>query len=105
MDYWHSLDVSFYENFADFVHKNNDPKIYMVETNAQHTYSNIHFEKNAFIMLGSESAGIPAHILQAYAETTIRIPMLKGSRSLNLASAAAVVIFETLRQHGFTNLS
>ncbi|MCL2853134.1 MAG: tRNA (cytidine(34)-2'-O)-methyltransferase [Defluviitaleaceae bacterium] len=105
MDYWHSLNVSFYENFDDFVCKNNDPKIYMVETNAGRFYTETSFPRNAFIMLGSESGGIPGHILQDYADTAVRIPMLQGSRSLNLASCAAVVIFEALRQHGFANLS
>ena len=105
MDYWHSLDISFYENFADFVRKNNDPKIYMVETKASRTYTDICFEKDAFIMLGNESGGIPDHILQAYPDTAIRIPMRKNSRSINLASCAAVIIFEALRQHGFANLS
>ena len=105
MDYWHTLDISFYENFADFIHKNNNPNIYMVETCAQKTHTQIKFDKNSFIMFGSESRGIPDHILQDYADTTIRIPMLDGSRSLNLASCVAVILYEALRQHRFANLS
>ena len=105
MDYWHTLDVLFYENFADFTRKNNSPKIYMVETKAEQIYTEVNFEKEAFIMLGNESCGIPDHILQSYSDTTVRVPMRPNSRSLNLASCAAVVIFEALRQHGFANLS
>jgi len=105
MDYWHTLDISFYENFADFVHKNNNPKIYIVETTAQKLYTEISFERDAFLMFGRESGGIPAEILQHYTDTTIRIPMLEGSRSLNLASCASIVIYEALRQHSFSNLS
>ncbi|MCL2617981.1 MAG: tRNA (cytidine(34)-2'-O)-methyltransferase [Defluviitaleaceae bacterium] len=105
MDYWHDLDVSFYENFETFKRRNNNPRVYMVETGAARTYSDIRFAPGDFIMFGSESAGIPREILDAYADTALRIPMRKGSRSLNLASSAAVVIFEALRQHDFTGLS
>ena len=105
MDYWHSLDISFYENFADFVNKNDNPIIYMIETSANRIYTEASFEKGSFIMFGSESGGIPSHILHEYAETTLRIPMLEGSRSLNLASCAAAIIYEALRQHCFANLS
>ena len=105
MDYWNSLEVSFYENFEDFVCKNNNPKIYIIETNSRKIYTQVSYEQNAFIMFGSESSGIPRNILESYKETTIRVPMLEGSRSLNLASCAAIVIYEVLRQHGFANLS
>jgi len=104
MDYWHSLNITYYDNFADFVLKNNNPKIYIVETTAQKLYTEVAFEPDAFIMFGKESGGIPANILQNYTDTTIKIPMREGSRSLNLASCASIVIYEALRQHSFTNL-
>ncbi|MCL2617101.1 MAG: tRNA (cytidine(34)-2'-O)-methyltransferase [Defluviitaleaceae bacterium] len=105
MDYWHSLDVSFYDNFEDFMSKNNSPKVYMVETDARLRYTDVAFERGAYLMLGSESAGIPTSIQQSYDATTIRIPMRDGFRSLNLASCAAAVIYEALRQHDFPGLT
>jgi len=105
MDYWHTLDISYYDNFADFVQRNNNPKIYIVETTAQKLYTEVAFERNAFLMFGRESGGVPAEILQNYTNTTIKVPMLEGSRSLNLSSCVSVVIYEALRQHSFANLS
>ena len=104
MDYWHSLDISYYENFDDFVLRNNDPKIYIVETTAQKLYTEVSYERDAFLMFGKESGGIPHDILQNYADTTIKLPMLEGSRSLNLANCASIVIYEALRQNSFPNL-
>jgi tRNA (cytidine/uridine-2'-O-)-methyltransferase len=56
-------------------------------------------------MFGKESAGIPREIRERYPDTCIRIPMLPGQRSLNLANSAAVVLYEALRQRGFVGLT
>jgi tRNA (cytidine/uridine-2'-O-)-methyltransferase len=58
-------------------------------------------EYDAFVF-GSETAGLPDHILRTFPETSrLRIPMLPGNRSLNLSNAVAVVVFEAWRQLGF----
>jgi tRNA (cytidine/uridine-2'-O-)-methyltransferase len=56
-------------------------------------------------MFGKESAGIPEEILKEHKDTCVRIPMLGETRSLNLSNAAAIVIYEALRQHGFAGLT
>ena len=55
-------------------------------------------------MFGKESAGIPEKILQKYQDTCVRIPMWGDIRSLNLSNAAAVVLYEALRQNNFLGL-
>lgn len=55
-------------------------------------------------MFGKESAGIPEEILVNYEETCIRIPMLEEIRSLNLSNSVAVVLYEALRQNGFSQM-
>lgn len=101
LDYWHNLDVRTYKNFAEFSEKNPGAKIWMATTKAKHTYTEVTFGPDDFIMFGKESAGIPEEILVNYEETCIRIPMLPAIRSLNLSNAVAIVHYEALRQNDF----
>lgn len=55
-------------------------------------------------MFGKESAGIPEELLVEHEETCIRIPMLDEIRSLNLSNAAAIVLYEALRQNDFAGM-
>ena len=104
MDYWQHLDVHRYVNFEDFLEKNPNAKIWMATTKAKHTYSEVEFGENDFIMFGKESAGIPEEILVDYEDTCIRIPMLPEIRSLNLSNSVAIVLYEALRQQGFASM-
>jgi len=104
MDYWKSLDVQIYDNFDDFLVKNNNPKIFMVETKTEKFYTDVEYGMNDFIMFGKETTGIPDEILELYKDTVVRIPMLPKTRSLNLSNSAAIVLFEALRQNGFIGL-
>ena len=104
MDYWEHLDVHRYVNFEEFLEKNPGAKIWMATTKAKHTYSEVEFGENDFIMFGKESAGIPEEILVDYEDTCIRIPMLPEIRSLNLSNSVAIVLYEALRQQGFASM-
>lgn len=104
MDYWQHLDVHRYVNFDEFKEKNPDAKIWMATTKAKHTYTEVEFGPNDFIMFGKESAGIPEEILVDYEDTCIRIPMLPEIRSLNLSNSVAIVLYEALRQTGFESM-
>jgi Predicted rRNA methylase (SpoU class) len=104
MDYWEDLEVIRYINFADFLEKNPNAKIYMATTKAKKTYVEVQYEEDSFIMFGKESAGIPEEILLEYQETSIRIPMMGDIRSLNLGNSVAVVLYEALRQHNFAHM-
>ena len=104
LDYWKNIKVNYYDNFDHFTDKNNNPIIYMCETNATNTYTEIKYPPNAFIMFGRETTGIPNEILQKYERTAIRVPMIPNSRSLNLSNTVAIVLYEALRQQGFTGM-
>lgn len=104
MDYWHRLDVTTYINYEDFLRRNPGAKIYMATTKARQIYSEVQYESDCFLMFGKESAGIPEELLLQNRERAVRIPMLGETRSLNLSNAAAVVLYEALRQHGFEDL-
>lgn len=105
LDYWDKLDVTIYDNYADFLEKNPDAKIYMATTKAKYKYTDVSFEEDAYIMFGKESAGIPEEILVDNQETCIRIPMIGDIRSLNLSNSVAIVLYEALRQHGFEDMN
>lgn len=104
MDYWKDLDVTTYINYQDFLERNPGAKIYMATTKGPHTYAEVRYEEDCYIMFGKESAGIPEEILLENQERAIRIPMLETIRSLNLGNSVAIVLYEALRQHGFDHM-
>lgn len=104
MDYWDKLDVTRYINFEEFLEKHPGAKIWYATTKAKRLYTEAAFGMEDYIMFGKESAGIPEELLVEHEETCIRIPMLTQIRSLNLSNAAAVVLYEALRQNGFAGM-
>ena len=104
MDYWKDLDVTTYIDYQDFLDQNPGAKIYMATTKARKIYTEVSYEDDCYIMFGKESAGIPEEILVQNQENCIRIPMMEKIRSLNLGNAAAIVLYEALRQNGFAGL-
>ena len=102
LDYWDKLDVTVYCDFQDFLERNPGAKIYMATTKAQKVYTDVSYERDCYIMFGKESAGIPEEILVENEESCIRIPMLPEIRSLNLSNSVAIVLYEALRQNGFS---
>jgi len=105
MDYWDKLDVRRYINYEEFISENPGARIWYATTKARHSYDEVKYLPNDFIMLGAESAGIPEEILVGNEETCIRIPMLGDTRSLNLANSAAIILYEALRQNGFKDFN
>ena len=104
MDYWERLDVTRYMNYAEFLERHPDAKVWLATTKAKRIYTDAAFGPEDYIMFGKESAGIPEEILIAHEEDCIRIPMLDGTRSLNLSNAVAIVLYEALRQNRFAGL-
>ena len=104
MDYWKDLDVTVYIDYKDFLEKNPGAKIYMATTKAEKVYTEVSYEPDCYIMFGKESAGIPEEILVENRENCVRIPMMEKIRSLNLGNSAAIVLYEALRQNGFTGM-
>ena len=104
LDYWHHLDITFYENEADFFAKNPGAEIYYFSTKAPRAYTEITYPKTVFLMFGRETRGLPEELLAAHPQETVRIPMLPGLRSLNLSNSAAIAVYEVLRQRNFSSL-
>ncbi len=104
MDYWHQLEVHRYVNFEEFKDAHPGVTIWMATTKAKHTYTEVVYGPDDYIMFGKESAGIPEEILVEQEAHCIRIPMLPQIRSLNLSNAVSIVLYEALRQNEFAGM-
>ena len=104
LDYWPDLDVTVYEDYEDFLSKNEGAKIYYATTKGHLVYTQAQYEPDCYIMFGRESAGIPEEILREHEDTCVRIPMIGETRSLNLSNAVAIVAYEALRQLDFEGM-
>ncbi len=105
LDYWQFLEVHFHENFDELRASYPDARFFYASTHAKHNYCDAQYESGDFLVFGKETAGLPKEMLKANEEHTIRIPMGKEVRSLNLSNAVAIVLYEALRQHEFPGLS
>ncbi len=72
------------------------PRLVLLTTGAEHDYRDFAFRPGDILMVGRESAGVPPEV-HAAADARVTVPMAPGSRSLNVAVAAAVVLGEALR--------
>lgn len=105
MDYWHKLDVAYYDSFEDFVSKNPNQRIYLSTTKADKNYAEIQFKQGDFIMFGRESSGVPEDVREMFKETAIKVPMINTSnRSLNLSNTVSIIAYEALRQINFPDM-
>ncbi len=104
LDYWQYLDITFYENEEEFFEKNAGETIYYFSTKARYTHTEPKYPQRVFLMFGRETRGLPEELLQKNPDTTVRIPMRSGLRSLNLSNSAAIAVYEVLRQRNFADL-
>lgn len=104
LDYWHELDITYYDGLADFKEKNPDAVIYYFSTKAQNLYTDIEYPSSVYLMFGREDAGLPEELLYDNRNRCVRMPMRENLRSLNLSNTVAIAVYEVLRQHGFAEL-
>lgn len=106
LDYWHLLDITYYDSLEDFFDKNKEGKMFYFSTKAQHIYSDIEYPDNCYLVFGKETAGLPEQLLYDNPDSCVRLPMINNSdaRSLNLSNSAAIGAYEVLRQWGFPEM-
>ena len=98
-DYWDSVDSLLHENFEEFEKTTGLKRIFCLSAHAQRSYTQARFQDGDCLLFGSESRGLPASLLQRDPEFAFTIPMPATQvRSLNLATAAGIVLYEALRQ-------
>lgn len=104
LDYWHMLDITYYENIDDFFERNKNGNFYFASTKSLYRHSDVKFKDNDYILFGKETKGLDEKLLKDNKDKCIRIPMIEGARSLNLSNSVAIVIYEALRQNDYFDL-
>ena len=98
LDYWPFVDLYTHDNFADFLTEVEPSALLGFSTHAQRSYTQANFEHGDALSFGSETKGLSAEIKSQF-EPLWHIPMPgTGVRSLNLANAVSIVLYEGLRQ-------
>ena len=108
LDYWDKLEIEEHISLQDFLSKYSPESnnMFFATTKGQHVYSDPNYNSmdEVFVLFGKETKGLPEDLLSKYLNKTIRIPMRKTLRSLNLSNSVCVVAYDILRQCNFDNL-
>lgn len=103
LDYWHLLDISYYENLDKFF-ESNSGEFFFFTTKAQKVYTEVDYPDNCYLFFGKETKGLPEELLIKYRNYDVRIPMINNARSLNLSNSVAIAVYEVLRQWNYPDL-
>lgn len=99
LDYMDQAVIEVHSSWEVFAPLLRGRRFHLIETGSSRLLWQTQFEENDVLILGCETKGLPPSLLEAYPERRISIPMFNpGSRSLNLSTAAGVVVYEALRQ-------
>ena len=79
LDYWHYLDISYYDSLDEFFAKNSGPYYYFT-TKAPQRYTDVSYPDGAYLVFGREDAGLPEELLAAHEADCVRMPMRRGER-------------------------
>jgi tRNA (cytidine/uridine-2'-O-)-methyltransferase len=104
LDYWDRVDLWVHPNWFRFRDAISRERCLYFSANAEQDYRRAPFVANSVLVFGSETDGLPQKILEKHPERCFRIPMPGEVRSLNLANAVSIVLYEGLRQLGVTDL-
>ncbi len=105
LDYWHFLNIRYYENLDDFFTQNQDGRFFYLSSKGTVSYTDVEFKDGDFLLFGKETKGLPEKLLIEHPERSIRIPMISDARCLNLSNSVAIVVYEALRQNNFKSLT
>lgn len=97
LDYWNEVQVKTWKSFSDLQPEFPECRFFFVTTKTDRRYTSVKFESGDFLVFGRETKGLPEALLAANENRCITIPM-QGTRSLNLATAVAIVLYEGVRQ-------
>jgi tRNA (cytidine/uridine-2'-O-)-methyltransferase len=102
LDYDALAEVAVHPDFAACLESVTPPRWFAISTHARRRYDTVAFAAGDLLLFGPETRGLPVAVLESCpAERRLYVPMRAGSRSLNLANAAAIVVYEAWRQQEF----
>lgn len=110
LDYWNDVEIIYHkslEAFMEYMTEKNG-ELYLISKFANQVYSDVDYtnqSKDYFFLFGKETTGLPEDFMRKHEEKCLRIPMDDTHvRSLNLSNAAAILVYEALRQQNFNGL-
>jgi tRNA (cytidine/uridine-2'-O-)-methyltransferase len=102
LDYWQHLEVIYYDHIDDFLSKNKDAKMVFLSSHGSQHHWDIEYTNDLFLVFGKESVGLPKSLTEKHKSQLFKIPMYSEEiRSLNLANAVSIIVYEGLRQLNF----
>ena len=103
LDYYSSVKMYVYDNLNDFLSKNNFNNIYLITKFGKKRYDEVNYERNDYLMFGSEINGLSEEVYEKLNKSTrIFIPMFPENRSINLANAVSICVYEAWKQINFS---
>jgi tRNA (cytidine/uridine-2'-O-)-methyltransferase len=97
LDYWDEVDVREWTSLDELRQAHASARFFYLTTKAKQPYFDVRFRPGDFLVFGRETKGLPERLLKENRKSCITIPM-HGTRSLNLATAVGIVLFEAMRQ-------
>jgi len=98
LDYWKHIDLREYDSLDDFMMEHLDKPMAFLSSHADQSHYSIAYEEGMFLVFGKESLGLPKDLLEKYPNQSFKIPLFSEHiRSLNLANAVAVTLYEGVR--------
>lgn len=97
LDYWNEVKVEQWRSFDELRQANRAARFFFLTTKTDRPYFDVTFQMGDFLVFGRETKGLPESLLAENEPRTVTIPM-QSTRSLNLATAVAIVLFEAIRQ-------
>ena len=111
LDYWPHVDIHYHDSLEAFIsmtETQTNAQVYLIETYGTRNYTQFDYSdtnQQIYFLFGRETTGLPQAFAQARAEQCLRIPQSEHIRSLNLSNAAAIILYEALRQQSFPSLT
>jgi len=105
LDYWDAVEIHRHDSLAAFEATTKTSRIHCLSAHARTPYTHIPYRDGDVLLFGAETRGLPPEVMERYRAQSFTIPMMTGKvRSLNLATAAGIVLYEGLRQlHAWQN--
>lgn len=102
LDYWKFVDIRYWDSLEEFLAAQNELRLHFFTTKVTRPYTEIRYQPGDYLLFGRETKGLPEEIISLYQERCATIPMSNPNiRSINLGMAAAVVLYEAIRQVTF----
>ena len=99
LDYWQHLEVIYYESSEEFFQKNKNAEMVFLSSHGTQSHWDINYSDHMFLVFGKESVGLAKPLIEQHKDKLFKIPMYSEHiRSLNLANAVSIIVYEGLRQ-------